>query len=155
MLNDKRLLKVDAEKIRNLLTSQQSDLISDGAASSKKDLLKPKIQPDIISGGVASLIQKLQQKLDDVKYYQSAMVSGINPNQKIDVVDLTKNFVSDSKLTKKDLSNYIQTLIGTKPLNTKDKNALASFVKTSKRVGKRDVYSPDHIANSSKVEVKF
>ena len=33
MLNDKRLLKVDAEKIRNLLTSQQSDLISDGAAS--------------------------------------------------------------------------------------------------------------------------
>ena len=67
MLYDKRLLKVDAEKIRNLLTSQQSDLISDGAASSKKDLLKPKIQPDIISEGAASLIQKLQQKLEDVK----------------------------------------------------------------------------------------
>ena len=49
-LNNKRLLKVDAEKIKDLLTSQQSDLISDGAAS---------------------LIQKLQQKLDDVKYYQS------------------------------------------------------------------------------------
>lgn len=50
-LNNKRLLKVDAEKIKDLLTSQQSDLISDGAAS---------------------LIQKLQQKLEDVKYYQSA-----------------------------------------------------------------------------------
>ena len=50
-LNNKRLLKVDAEKIKDLLTSQQSDLISDGAVS---------------------LIQKLQQKLDDVKYYQSA-----------------------------------------------------------------------------------
>ena len=49
-LNNKRLLKVDAEKIKDLLTSQQSDLISDGAVS---------------------LIQKLQQKLDDVKYYQS------------------------------------------------------------------------------------
>ena len=49
-LNNKRLLKVDAEKIKDLLTSQQSDLISDGAAS---------------------LIQKLQQKLEDVKYYQS------------------------------------------------------------------------------------
>lgn len=50
-LNNKRLLKVDAEKIKDLLTSQQSDLISDGAAS---------------------LIEKLQQKLEDVKYYQSA-----------------------------------------------------------------------------------
>lgn len=69
-LNDNRLLKVDAEKIRNLLWGS-SDLISEGyQASSKKDLLKPKIQPDIISGGVASLIQKIQQKLDDVKYYQ-------------------------------------------------------------------------------------
>lgn len=69
-LNDKRLLKVDAEKIRNLLTSQQSDLISDGAASSKKDL--PLTSSDLISEGAASLIQKLQQKLEDVKYYQSA-----------------------------------------------------------------------------------
>ena len=81
------------------------------------------------------------------------MVSGINPNQKIDVIDLTKNFANDRKLTRKDLSNYIQTLIGTKPLNTKDKKALASFVKNSKRVGKRDVYIPDHIANSSRVEL--
>lgn len=79
-------------------------------------------------------------------------MQNINPNQKVDVVDLTKNFATDSKLTKKDLSKYIQTLIGTNPLNTKDKKALASFVKTSKRIGKKNVYIPDHIANSSKVE---
>ena len=61
VLNDKRLLKVDAEKIRNLLWGS-SNLISEGdKASSKKDLLKPKIQPDIISGGVASLILKVSK----------------------------------------------------------------------------------------------
>lgn len=69
-LNDKRLLKVDAEKIRNLLWGN-SDLISEGdQASSKKDL--PLTSSDLISEGAASLIQKLQQKLEDVKYYQSA-----------------------------------------------------------------------------------
>lgn len=68
-LNDKRLLKVDAEKIRNLLWGS-SDLISEGdQASSKKDL--PLTSSDLISEGAASLIQKLQQKLEDVKYYQS------------------------------------------------------------------------------------
>ena len=68
-LNDKRLLKVDAEKIRNLLWGN-SDLISEGdQASSKKDL--PLTSSDLISEGAASLIQKLQQKLEDVKYYQS------------------------------------------------------------------------------------
>ena len=67
-LNDKRLLKVDAEKIRNLLWGS-SDLISEGdQASSKKDL--PLTSSDIISEGAASLIQKIQQNLDDVNYYQ-------------------------------------------------------------------------------------
>ena len=70
-LNDKRLLKVDAEKIRNLLWGS-SDLISEGdQASSKKDLLKPKIQSDLISDGVASLIERIAQQKNDVKYYQS------------------------------------------------------------------------------------
>ena len=35
------------------------------------------------------------------------------------------------------MSKYIKTLIGTRPLNTKDKKALASFVKNSKRIGKK------------------
>ena len=51
-LNDKRLIKVDAEKIKNLLT--------------------PKVQPDIISGGAASLIERINQQKNNVKFYQSA-----------------------------------------------------------------------------------
>ena len=61
-MNDKRLLKVDAEKIRNLLPSQQSDLISDGAASSKKDL--PLTSSDIISERAASLILKVYNSMN-------------------------------------------------------------------------------------------
>ena len=57
--NDKRLIKVDADKIKSLL-------------GNKKDLPKPKIQPDIISGGVASLIDKIYQEQNNVKLYQSA-----------------------------------------------------------------------------------
>lgn len=68
--NDKRLLKVDIEKIKNLLTSQQSDMISDGAASSEKGL--PLTNSDIISEGVASLIDKIYQQQNNVKLYQSA-----------------------------------------------------------------------------------
>ncbi len=68
-LNDKRLLKVDAEKIRNLLWGS-SDLISEGDRESSKKAL-PLTSSDLISEGAASLIQKLQQKLEDVKYYQS------------------------------------------------------------------------------------
>lgn len=49
----------------------------------------------------------------------------------------------------------MQTLIGTQPISSKDKKALFSFVKRSKRVGKKDVYIPDHIANSSKVELQY
>ena len=53
--NDKRLLKVDAEKIKDLLTSQQ---------------------PDIISGGAASLIDKIYQQQNNVKLYQSVNTAG-------------------------------------------------------------------------------
>lgn len=87
-------------------------------------------------------------------YYQ-AMIPGIDGKQEVDVVDLTSQFATDSKLTKKDLSNYIQTLIKTQPISSKDKKALFSFVKRSKRVGKKDVYIPDHVANSSKVETQY
>lgn len=72
--NDKRLLKVDVEKIKNLLTSQQSDMISDGAASSEKGL--PLTNSDIISEGVASLIDKIYQQQNNVKLYQSVNTAG-------------------------------------------------------------------------------
>lgn len=85
-------------------------------------------------------------------FFQSAMLAGINPKQKVNVVDLSSQFDTDKNLTKTDLTNYIKTLIGTKPLTSKDKKALFSFVGRSKRVGKPNVYIPAHIAGSSKVE---
>lgn len=85
-------------------------------------------------------------------YYQSAMIAGINPKEKVQVIDLSSNFANDQNLTRKDLSRNIKNLIGSKPLSSKDKKALFAFVGRSKRVGKADVYVPDHIANSSKVE---
>ena len=98
----------------------------------------------------------VKNSLDNSKaYFQSAMISGINPKQKVSVVDLTSQFNIDKNLSKKDLSKYIQSLIGTKPLSSKDKKALFSFVKRSKRLGKKDIYMPDHIANSSKVETNY
>lgn len=87
-------------------------------------------------------------------FYQSAMESGINPFQKVDIIDLSSKFPNDSTLSKKDLSKYIQSLINSKPLQSKDKKALFSFIGRSKRVGKRDVFIPDHIAASSKVETQ-
>lgn len=50
--NEKRLLKVDREKI--------------------KDLLNSKIHTELISDGVASLIDKIYQENNNVKYYQAA-----------------------------------------------------------------------------------
>ena len=132
------------ETIGAFLSVLEDDINTDNI-----EILKNAIQGISAS---ADLIDFINSKTQNKVYNQSAMMQNINPNQKVDVVDLTKNFATDSKLTKKDLSKYIQTLIGTNPLNTKDKKALASFVKTSKRIGKKNVYIPDHIANSSKVE---
>ena len=84
----------------------------------------------------------------NVQYNQSAMIAGINPKQKVDVVDLSSKFSNDSTLTKKDLTNHIKSLIGLK-VSSKDKKALLNFIKTSKRVGKKDVFIPKHIVNSS------
>lgn len=89
---------------------------------------------------------------NSVSFNQSAMIAGINPKQKVDVVDLSSQFPNDSKLSRKDLSNYIKTLVGVNKISSKDKKALFNFIRRSKRIGKKDVYVPDHIANSSKVE---
>ncbi len=86
-------------------------------------------------------------------YFQS-MIAGINPKQKVDVVDLSAQFPSDSKLSRKELTSYIKSLIGT-ALASSDKKAILNFVARSKRVGKRDVLIPEHISNSSKVEKTY
>jgi len=73
--NEKRLLKVDAEKIKNLLWGS-SDLISEGdQASSKKG--SPLTNSDLISEGVASLIDKIYQQQNNVKLYQSVNTAGV------------------------------------------------------------------------------
>lgn len=85
-------------------------------------------------------------------HFQSAMIADITPSQKVNIIDLTEQFPDSQNLSKKDLSQHIKDLIGTQPLRSKDKKALLSFVKRSKRTGVKDIYIPDHIANSSKVE---
>lgn len=107
------------------------------------------------SQGSNNIISYIKSELNPNNiFYQSAMVSGINPFQKVDIIDLSSKFPNDSTLSKKDLSKYIQSLINSKPLQSKDKKALFSFIGRSKRVGKRDVFIPDHIAASSKVETQ-
>ena len=107
------------------------------------------------SQGSNNIISYIKSELNPNNiFYQSAMVSGINPFQKVDIIDLSSKFPNDSTLSKKDLSKYIQSLINSKPLQSKDKKALFSFIGRSKRVGKRDVFIPDHIAASSKLETQ-
>lgn len=70
--NENRLIKIDREKIKNLLLGS-SDIISEGGqASSEKDLLNSKIHTELISDGVASLIDKIYQQQNNVKLYQAA-----------------------------------------------------------------------------------
>ena len=66
-LNDKRLLKVDAEKIRNLLLGNTNSILESDQASSEKDLLTSQ-QSDLISDGTASLINSISQKYDKTRY---------------------------------------------------------------------------------------
>lgn len=89
-----------------------------------------------------------------IKTYYQSMLSGIDKDQKVNVLDLTSAFGSDVNLSKKDLTNYIKSLIGFSPISTSDKKAIVNFIAHSKRTGKRSVYIPSHIANSSKVETK-
>ena len=91
----------------------------------------------------------------DTKLFQSAMLAGINPKQKVNVVDLSSQFTTDSSLSKTELSTYIQGLINKTQLKSSDKKAILQFVARSKRVGKNDVLIPDHIAGSSKVEANY
>ena len=87
-----------------------------------------------------------------IKTYYQSMLSGIDKDQKVNVLDLTSAFGSDANLSKKDLTNYIKSLIGSNPISTSDKKAIVNFIARSKRTGKGNVYVPSHIANSSKVE---
>lgn len=87
-----------------------------------------------------------------IKTYYQSMLSGIDKDQKVNVLDLTSAFDSDANLSKKDLTNYIKSLIGSNPISTSDKKAIVNFIARSKRTGKGNVYIPSHIANSSKVE---
>lgn len=87
-----------------------------------------------------------------IKTYYQSMLSGIDKDQKVNVLDLTSAFGSDANLSKKDLTNYIKSLIGSNPISTSDKKAIVNFIARSKRTGKGNVYIPSHIANSSKVE---
>ncbi|MDY6358444.1 MAG: hypothetical protein SPL73_05740 [Cyanobacteriota bacterium] len=87
--------------------------------------------------------------------HQSAMLADINPEQKVNVIDLSKEFDTDKNLSKKELTEYIKSLINSNPLTSGDKKALFSFVARSKRVGKPNVYIPAHIAGSSKVETNY
>lgn len=89
-----------------------------------------------------------------IKTYYQSMLSGIDKDQKVNVLDLTSAFGSDANLSKKDLTNYIKSLIGSNPISTSDKKAIVNFIARSKRVGKKDVLIPSHVANSSKVETK-
>jgi hypothetical protein len=97
-------------------------------------------------------------KMDEngrTKLFQSAMLAGINSKQKVNVVDLSSQFTTDSSLSKTELSTYIQGLINKTQLKSSDKKAILQFVARSKRVGKNDVLIPDHIAGSSKVEANY
>lgn len=87
-----------------------------------------------------------------IKTYYQSMLSGIDKDQKVNVLDLTSAFGSDANLSKKDITNYIKSLIGSNPISTSDKKAIVNFIARSKRTGKGNVYVPSHIANSSKVE---
>lgn len=89
-----------------------------------------------------------------IKTYYQSMLSGIDKDQKVNVLDLTSAFGSDANLSKKDLTNYIKSLIGSNPISTSDKKAIVNFIARSKRVGKKDVLIPSHVSNSSKVETK-
>ena len=66
-LNDKRLLKVDAEKIRNLLLGNTNSILESDQASSEKDLLTSQ-QSDLISDGAASLTNSISQKYEKTRY---------------------------------------------------------------------------------------
>ncbi len=73
MLDENKSFKEQSEKVqkafKKLLNDEYFSYGSD-FKEIKKDLPKPKIQPDIISSGVASLINNIYQQNNNVKYYQ-------------------------------------------------------------------------------------
>lgn len=136
-LDNNRLIKIKKNKLKDLLYGgiNSTDSISEGSQ--------------------VSLINKIEQKNKEIKILFQSIIAGINPKQKVDIVDLTSDFSNAQNLSKEELSTHIKNLIGSKGINSKDKKALFEFVTRSKRIGKRDVLIPGHIANSSKVEKTF
>lgn len=84
-----------------------------------------------------------------------AILPNIDKNTKVDVVDLSSEFSNAKNFSRKELANHIKSLIDSENITSKDKKAIFSFVSRSKRTGKNNVYVPNHIANSSKVETNF
>ena len=84
-------------------------------------------------------------------FYQSAMMQGINPNQKVDVVDLSSR--SQNIIDKKSLLSYINSLVGQNGITTKDKKAILNFIQKSYRIDKNgkgfNINVPRHIVYSS------
>ena len=84
-------------------------------------------------------------------FYQSAMMQGINPNQKVDVVDLSSQ--SQNIIDKKSLLSYINSLVGQNGITTKDKKAILNFIQKSYRIDKNgkgfNINVPRHIVYSS------
>ena len=67
-------------------------------------------------------------------YYQ-AMIAGINPKQKVNVIDLSKQIANIPD--KKALLNFLQTLVGKTKIKTSDKKAVLNFVKDTYRINKK------------------
>ncbi len=78
-------------------------------------------------------------------------MQNINPNQKVDVVDLSSQ--SQNVIDKKSLLSYINSLVGQNGITTKDKKAILNFIQKSYRIDKNgkgfNINVPRHIVYSS------
>lgn len=99
----------------------------------------------------ADLINFINSKTQNKVYNQSAMMQNINPNQKVDVVDLSSQ--SQNVIDKKSLLSYINSLVGQNGITTKDKKAILNFIQKSYRIDKNgkgfNINVPRHIVYSS------
>lgn len=143
-LNDKRLLKVDAEKIRNLLLGNTNSILESDQASSEKGL--PLTNSDIISEGVASLIERIAQQKNDVKFYQGAtendknllMTHAMKSYRLDDVIESGGLIAPSFAITKKDMEGDALNKFGD-----------ILFIRNPKKIDfqndniyDRDIYSP-------------
>lgn len=122
----------------------------DGKATPEEiELLKNSEQNQ--SETVQKLLQQIIDNQKGIVLYQSAMMHGINPNQKVDVVDLSSQ--SQNIIDKKSLLSYINSLVGQNGITTKDKKAILNFIQKSYRIDKNgkgfNINVPRHIVYSS------